>query len=137
MLISINNFYQYYFYSLFNSYPVCLQNYIKIIQLYFIYFYQGIYYRFIALLYKALYLQVIYKNYNPFYIIELCKYSSNISIFFTTIYRELFKYSLLADNIFIEKLYYTLYIFILKGLSFHLSRYILLSNSQVSKSKTA
>jgi len=79
---------------------------------------------------------VIYKSYNSFNIVELYKYSSNISIFSSTIYRELFKYFLLADNVFIKELCYTFYIFILKGLSFHLFKYIFLSNSQVSKSET-
>ena len=90
-----------------------------------------------ASLNKALPLRVVYGSYNPLNIIELRKRSSNISILSSTIYRELSKYSLLADNVFIEELYYTLYILILKGLSFYLSRYILLSNSQVSESKTA
>ena len=72
---------------------------------------------------------MIYKSYNPLNIIELREYSGNISILSSTIYRELSEYSLLADNVFIEELYYTLYILILKGLSFYLSRYILLSNS--------
>ena len=80
---------------------------------------------------------MVYKSYNPLNIIELYKRSSNISILSSTIYRELSKYSLLADNVFIEELCYTLYILILKGPSFYLSRYILLSNSQVSESKTA
>jgi len=82
-----------------------------------------------ASLYKALYLRVIYRNYNPLNIVELYKHSGNISILSSTIYRELFKYSLLADDIFIEELRYTFYIFILKGLSFHPSRYIFSSNS--------
>ena len=72
---------------------------------------------------------MIYKSYNPLNIIELRERSSNISILSSTIYRELPEYSLLADNVFIEELYYTFYILILKGLSFYLSRYILLSNS--------
>ena len=78
---------------------------------------------------KALPLRVVYGSYNPLNIIELRKRSSNISILSSTIYRELSKYSLLADNVFIEELCYTLYILILKSLSFYLSRYILLSNS--------
>ena len=72
---------------------------------------------------------MVYGSYNPLNIVELRERSSNISILSSTIYRELSKYSLLADNVFIEELYYTLYILILKGLSFYLSRYILLSNS--------
>ena len=67
---------------------------------------------------------------------ELRERSSNISVLSSTIYRELPKYSLLADNIFIEELCYTFYILILKGLSFYLSRYILLSNSQVLEPET-
>ena len=90
-----------------------------------------------ASLNKALPLRVVYGSYNPLNIIELRKYSSNISILSSTIYRELSKYSLLADNVFIEELYYTLYILIPKGPSFHLSGYALLSNSQVLESKTA
>jgi len=89
-----------------------------------------------ALLYKALRLRVIYRNYNPLDVVELREHSGNINILSSTIYRELFKYSLLADNVFIEELRYAFYIFILKGLSFYLSRYIFLSNSQVSKSET-
>ena len=61
---------------------------------------------------KALPLQVVYRSYNPLNIIELRKRSGNISILSSAIYRELSKYSLLADNIFIEELRYTLYIFI-------------------------
>ena len=76
-------------------------------------------------------------SYNPLNIIELRERSSNISILSSTIYRELSEYSPLADNVFIEELYYTLYILIPKGLSFYLSRYTLLSNSQVSEPKTA
>ena len=72
---------------------------------------------------------MVYGSYNPFNIIELYKRSSNISILSSTIYRELSKYSLLVDNIFIEELRYTPYIFIPMGLSFYLSRNILLSNS--------
>ena len=72
---------------------------------------------------------MIYGSYNPFYIIELRKYSGNISILSATIYRELSKYSLLVDNVFIEELRYTFHIFILKGPSFYLSRYVFLSNS--------
>jgi len=71
---------------------------------------------------------VIYKNYNPLDIVELCEYSGNISILSSTIYRELFEYSLLADNVFVEELCYAFRIFILKGLSFHPSRYIFSSN---------
>ena len=82
-----------------------------------------------ALLNKTLPLRGVYRSYNPLNIIELRKRSGNISILSSTIYRELFKYSLLVDNVFIEELYYIPYIFILKGLSFYLSGYILLSNS--------
>jgi len=82
-----------------------------------------------ASLYKALCLQVIYKNHNPLNVIELRKHSSNISILSSTIYRELFKYSPSADNVFIEELRYTFRIFIPKGPSFYLSKYIFLSNS--------
>ena len=82
-----------------------------------------------ASLNKALPLWVVYGSYNPLNVIELREYSGNISILSSTIYRELSKYSLLADNVFIEELRYTPYIFILKGLSLYLSRYILLSNS--------
>ena len=89
-----------------------------------------------TLLYKALRLQVIYKSYNPFYIVELCKYNSNVSILSSIIYRELFKYSLLTDNIFIEEFHYTFYIFLLKGPNFHLFKYIFLYNSQVLEFKT-
>ena len=78
---------------------------------------------------KALPLQVVYGSYNPLDIVELRKRSSNISILSSTIYRELSKHSLLVDNVFIKELYYTFYILILKGLSFYLSRYVLLSNS--------
>ena len=77
---------------------------------------------------KALPLQVVYGSYNPLNIIELRERSSNVSILSSTIYRELSKYSLLANNVFIEEPRYTFYILILKGLSFYLSRYILLSN---------
>ena len=79
---------------------------------------------------------MVYRSHNPLNIIELRKHSSNVSILSSTIYKELSEYSLLADNVFIEELYYTFYIFILKGLSFYLSKYILLSNSQVLESKT-
>ena len=72
---------------------------------------------------------MVYRSHNPLDIVELRERSSNISILSSTIYRELSKYSLLVDNVFIEELYYTLYILILKGLSFYLSRYTLLSNS--------
>ena len=72
---------------------------------------------------------MVYGSYNPFNIIELRERSSNISILSSTIYRELSKYSLLVDNVFIEELCYTLYILILKGLSFYLSGHALLSNS--------
>ena len=72
---------------------------------------------------------MVYGSYNPLNIIELRERSSNISILSSTIYRELSEYSLLADNVLIEELYYTFRIFILKGPSFYLSRYILLSNS--------
>ena len=82
-----------------------------------------------ASLNKALPLRVVYGSYNPLNIVELRERSSNISILSSTIYRELSKYSLLVDNVFIEELCYTLYILILKGPSFHLSRYVLLSNS--------
>ena len=78
---------------------------------------------------KALPLRVVYGSYNPLNIIELRKRSSNISILSSSIYRELSKYSLLADNVLIEELCYTFRVFILKGLSFHLSRYIFLSNN--------
>ena len=88
-----------------------------------------------ASLNKALPLRVVCGSYNPLNIIELHKRSGNISILSSTIYRELSKYSLLVDNVFIEELYYTFYILILKGLSFYLSRYILLSNSQVLEPK--
>jgi hypothetical protein len=81
-----------------------------------------------TLLYKALRLWVIYRSYNPLNIIELYKYSSNISILSSTIYRELPEHSLLVDDVFIEELCYAFYILILKGPSFYLSRYILLSN---------
>jgi len=63
-----------------------------------------------------------------FYTIELYKRSGNISILSFTVYRKLFKYSLLADNILIEELRYAFYIFLLKGPSFYLSRYIFLYN---------
>ena len=72
---------------------------------------------------------MVYGSHNPLNIVELRERSSNVSILSSTVYRELSKYSLLADNVFIEELRYTPYIFILKGLSFYLSRYILLSNS--------
>ena len=45
---------------------------------------------------------MIYGSYNPFNIVELYKRSYNISILSSAIYRELPKYSLLVDNIFIE-----------------------------------
>ena len=90
-----------------------------------------------ASLNKALPLRVVYRSYNPLNIIELRKRSSDISILSSTIYRELSKYSLLTNNVFIEEPYYISYILILKGLSLHLSGYILLSNSQVLESKTA
>ena len=89
-----------------------------------------------ASLNKTLPLRVVYRSYNPLNIIELRKRSGNISILSSTIYRELPEYSLLVNNVFIEELCYTPYIFILKGLSFYLSRYILLSNSQVLEPKT-
>ena len=82
-----------------------------------------------ASLNKALPLRVVCGSYNPLNIVELRKRSSNINILPVTIYRKLSKYSQLADNVFIEEYYYTPYILILKGLSFYLSRYILLSNS--------
>ena len=82
-----------------------------------------------ASLNKALPLRVVCGSYNPLDIIELRERSSNISILSSTIYRELSKYSLLANNVFIEEPRYTFYILILKGLSFYLSGYILLSNS--------
>ena len=82
-----------------------------------------------ASLNKALPLWVVCGSYNPLNIVELRKRSSNISILSSTIYRELSKYPLLVDNVFIEELYYTLCILILKGLSFYLSRHALLSNS--------
>ena len=66
-----------------------------------------------ASLNKALPLQVVCGSYNPLNIIELRKRSSNISILFSTIYRELSKYSLLVDNVFIEELCYTLYLLLL------------------------
>ena len=72
---------------------------------------------------------MVYGSYNPLNIKELRERSSNISILSSTIYRELSKHPLLVDNVFIEELYYTFYILILKGLSFYLSRYVLLSNS--------
>ena len=80
---------------------------------------------------------MIYGSHNPPNIIEFRKRSSNISILSPAIYRELSKHSLLADNVFIEELYYTLYILIPKGLSLYLFKYILLSNGQISESKTA
>ena len=80
---------------------------------------------------------MVYGSYNPLNIIELRERSSNISILSSTIYRELSEYSLLVNNIFIEEPRYTFYILILKGLSLHLSGYILLSNSQVSESEIA
>ena len=82
-----------------------------------------------ASLNKALPLRVVYGSYNPLNIVELRKRSSNISILSSTIYRELSKYSLLANDIFVEEPRYTFYILILKSPSFYLSRYILLSNS--------
>jgi len=82
-----------------------------------------------ASLYKALRLSVVSGSYNPLNIIEFCERSGNISILFSTIYRELSKCSLSADNIFVEELRYAFYILILKGPSFYLSRYIFLSNS--------
>ena len=82
-----------------------------------------------ASLNKALPLRVVCGSYNPLNIIELRKRSSDVSILSSTIYRELSEYSLLADNVFIEELCYTLNIPILKGPSFYLSGYILLSNS--------
>ena len=72
---------------------------------------------------------MVYGSYNPLNIIELRERSSDISILSSTIYRELPEYSLLVDDVFIEELCYTLYILILKGLSFYLFGYILLSNS--------
>ena len=72
---------------------------------------------------------MIYGSYNPFYVIELRKYSGNFSILSATIYRELSEYSLLVDNVFIEELRNTFYIFISKGPSFYLSRYVFSSNS--------
>ena len=86
---------------------------------------------------KALPLRVVYGSYNPLNIVELRERSSNVSILSSTIYRELSEYSLLANNVFIEEPRYAFYILILKGLSFRLSRHILLSNSQVSESETA
>jgi len=86
-------------------------------------------------LYKALRLWVIYGSHNPLDVIELRERSGNISILSSTIYRELSEHSLLADNVFVEELCYTFHILILKGLGFHPSRYILLSNSQVSEPK--
>jgi len=74
-----------------------------------------------ALLYKALRLNIVSGSYNPLNIIELYKRSGNVSILSFTIYRELSKCSPLADNIFIEELRYTFRILILKGVSFHLS----------------
>jgi len=82
-----------------------------------------------ALFYKALRLSVVSKSYNSLNIIELYKRSGNVSILSSTIYRKLSECSLLADNILIEKLRYTFYILILKGISFHPFRYIFLSNS--------
>ena len=72
---------------------------------------------------------MVYGSYNPLDIIELRERSSNISILSSTIYRELSEYSLLVNNVFIEEPRYAFYILILKGPSFHLSGYILLSNS--------
>ena len=72
---------------------------------------------------------MVYGSYNPLNIIELRERSSNVSILSSTIYRELSKYSLLVNNVFIEEPRYTFYILILKGLSFRLSGYTLLSNS--------
>ena len=72
---------------------------------------------------------MVYGSYNPLNIVELRERSSNISILSSTIYREPSKYSLLANDVFIEEPRYAFYILILKGLSFRLSRYILLSNS--------
>ena len=71
---------------------------------------------------------MIYKSYNPLDIIELREHSSNVNILSSTIYKELSKYSPLADDVFVEELRYTFYIFILKGLSFYPSKYIFLSN---------
>ena len=82
-----------------------------------------------ASLNKALPLRVVYGSYNPLNIVELHEHSSNVSILSSTIYRELSKYSLLVNNVFIEEPRYTFYILILKGPSFYLSGYILLSNS--------
>ena len=72
---------------------------------------------------------MVYGSYNPLNIVELRERSSNISILSSTIYRELSKYSLLVNDVFIEEPRYTFYILIPKGLSFRLSGYILLSNS--------
>ena len=72
---------------------------------------------------------MVYRSYNPLDIIELRERSSNVSILSSTIYRELSKYSLSANNVFIEEPRYAFYILIPKGLSFYLSRYTLLSNS--------
>ena len=72
---------------------------------------------------------MVYGSYNPLNIIELRERSSNISILSSTIYRELSEYSLLVNDVFIEEPRYTFYILILKGPSFYLSGYILLSNS--------
>ena len=80
---------------------------------------------------------MVYESHNPLNIVELRERSSNISILSSTIYRELSEYSLSANNVFVEEPRYTFYILILKGLSFYLSGYILLSNSQVSESETA
>jgi len=79
-------------------------------------------------LYKALQLWVICGSYNPLNVIELRERSGNISILSSTIHRELSEHSPLADDVFVEELCYAFYILILKGLSFHLSRYVLLSN---------
>ena len=78
---------------------------------------------------KALPLRVVYGSHNPLNIVELRERSSNISILSSTIYRELSKYSLLANNVFVEEPRYAFYILIPKGLSFYLSGYTLLSNS--------
>ena len=86
---------------------------------------------------EALPLRVVYRSYNSLDIIELREHSSNISILSSTIYRELSKYSLLANDVFVEEPRYAFYILILKGPSFRLSGYTLLSNSQVLESKTA
>ena len=56
---------------------------------------------------------MVYGSYNPLNIIELRERSSNIYILSSTIHRELSEYSLLVDNVFIEELYYTLYLLLL------------------------